>query len=346
MRKRILVGEGGGRSSTNLFRVVGLGLLPGGIFCAFLAVLLLSGEFEDFVANTSFFGMDLLPVSVTRFHKLVQIWGGFSFAMGSAVLLMSIATLILGLIFVTRDGNRRSIVLGGYAALVIQTALLAIVFYWPVFIVFLLTATALYLGTEWEGGSSDTVSLGPRYDGPIVEEDENRMMLSEPEDEPVKADDEEDNPEADDQDEPVEQDSRLPDKVLADDHSRSAAEEVDDSVSAVEKPSRFGRFFSRRRTKREKRSRRSRSDTRHEKRSWRSRSDARREKLSPASDRDQLAAELAKLRKEMSQLKRGAIPVMVKPYKPAKTKLLKSLDVLLGLIVIAACLVAVIAVIR
>ena len=339
--------------------LVGTGLLLGGGYCVFLAVVILSGGFTGPVEQA--------PVEVTgttggaaHLQSLARTSAVFSLGMGSMMLAMALAVLVLGMILMSMNGTRRGLATAGYLALLMQTILLATVFHWPVFIVFLLTAAALFVGTEWEEDEDtqgDTVSLVQYEDKPDVEEEDDiqvKLVEAGDEDEQDKGkgdildsrewfSDESRSQDAADVDKKTpdvtrveESDTSLEGTGTATTGEKSADGETEadtGSISSIadKKPGPFRRFLEWRRRRRDQRSRRSRPGKRHD-------------TLKPAGDRDQVAAELKKLRKELSQLKRKPIPVTVKPYKPEKPKLMKLLDLMLGFIIIGACFMVVIAV--
>ncbi len=343
--------------------LVGTGLLLGGIYCVFLAVVILSGGFTGPVEQA--------PVEATgttggaaHLQSFTRTSAVFSLGMGSMMLAMALAVLVLGMILMSMNGTRRGLATAGYLALLMQTILLATVFHWPVFIVFLLTAAALFVGTEWvedEDTQEGTVSLVQYEDELNVEErDDIQVKLVENGDEDgreqIKGEifdprewfsDKSSGRNSPDVGKKIQDVTRVKggaslggtDVATTGEKSADGETGADTgSVNAIadKKPSLFRRFLEWRRRRRDQRSRRSQPGKRHD-------------TLKPAGDRDQVAAELEKLRKELSQLKRKPISVTVKPYKPEKPekpKLMKLLDLTLGFIIIGACFMVVIAVLR
>lgn len=105
--------------------ILGFGLILGGVFAAFFALQLFSGS-TAFVS-----GVAVNPV------------------VSALVLMMAIATIFQGVLLLIRERVVYPLFIAGSVALTLQTLFLSILFYWPFFVLFVLSVAGLYLTTEW-----------------------------------------------------------------------------------------------------------------------------------------------------------------------------------------------------
>lgn len=131
-------------------KLAGVGLILGGLLCSIIAALWFTG---DFIATSVMSPNLSADAQVSDFNDFGYIGASLSeshFAVGTLVLVMSIAVIVQGLLLLSREGKVGTLFLAGGVAFTAQVLFLMKTFYWPVFIVFLLTSVGLYLTTEWK----------------------------------------------------------------------------------------------------------------------------------------------------------------------------------------------------
>ena len=131
-------------------KLAGFGLILGGLLCSIIAALWFT---VDFIATSVMSPNLSADAQVSDFNDFGYIGASLSeshFAVGTLVLVMSIAVIVQGLLLLSREGHVGTLFLAGGIAFTAQVLFLMKVFYWPVFIVFLLTSVGLYLTTEWK----------------------------------------------------------------------------------------------------------------------------------------------------------------------------------------------------
>ncbi|HGG58843.1 MAG TPA: hypothetical protein ENK26_02870 [Gammaproteobacteria bacterium] len=131
--------------------LLGFALVVGGVVCAVLAALWMTGDFVQSAVQSPNLNTETQVADFNDFRYLGQSLRQGRFGPGSLLLLIAIVATIQGTLLATREGSARTLFLAGGAALAVEVGFLLSGFHWPVFIIFLLSAAGLYLATEWRG---------------------------------------------------------------------------------------------------------------------------------------------------------------------------------------------------
>lgn len=131
-------------------KFIGFGLIFGGLLCSIIAALWFTGDFIATAVTSPNLSADTQVSDFNDFGYIGESLLASRFLVGSLVLVMSIAVIVQGLLLLSREGKAGTVFLAGGIAFAAQVLFLMQAFYWPVFVVFLLTAAGLYLATEWQ----------------------------------------------------------------------------------------------------------------------------------------------------------------------------------------------------